>query len=289
MPQLCESIMSQLGDLIAAIGMSHLLPGVCAEIYRREWTHGQPHHVCDYIDVQFPSHDQVAIVLDKNVKRMAFADKLGYFWRLAQNHFDDPEHYVFCGDESGETLFQRRLHLFEKYIPEKWRMRCPEVERHQLQHAYINYKNKCHHQAGGLACGKTHAHDREIVSDFLNPHKRFLKLVARSIRIAKISSKEKAWTVWKQADLKQEILQRVAALHSTMEFRSECPCGKHKTRELQVVKLDASQFFKAASVDRGVKRVVELLERVEQNTGKDAVAIYRLPYAKGNLCSGRKH
>ena len=58
---------------------------------------------------------------------------------------------------------------------------------------------------------------------------------------------------------------------------------------LQVVKLDAAQFFKAASVDRGVRRTAAMLERVHEKTNKDAVSIHRVPHVKGNLCSDRKH
>ena len=136
---------------------------------------------------------------------------------------------------------------------------------------------------------KKHAHDREIVSDFANPHKRFFKLVARAIRIIKMCSGEPVWTAWKQADLKQTILQRVAALRCLPQFEKQCPCGRSKSRMLQVVKLDAAQFFKAASVDRGISCVNKMLDRVEANTSKNAVAIYRLPHVKGNLYRDKKH
>ena len=67
-----------------------------------------------------------------------------------------------------------------------------------------------------------------------------------------------------------------------------CPCGRPKSRMLQAVQLDAAQFFKAASVERGTRRVHDMLSRITDNTGKDAVAVYRLPQAKGYLCPSTK-
>ena len=126
-------------------------------------------------------------------------------------------------------------------------------------------------------CGKAHTHDREVVSDFANPHKKFLKLVALAIRITKICSKEPAWTVWNQIDLKAIIIQRVAKLKAIPSFASRCPCGAKKDRTLQAIKLDAAHFYKAASIERGIDAVLQLLDRVQERTRKSAVAIYRVP------------
>lgn len=53
--------------------------------------------------------------------------------------------------------------------------------------------------------------------------------------------------------------------------------------------LDASQFSKAATVTRGKGSVEELLCRVEQRFGKNAVAVHRVPHVKGNLCTEQHH
>ena len=108
---------------------------------------------------------------------------------MVKNFLDDPKHYKFKAAENNESFLSRKMHLFEKYIPEKYRKRlCGNVS--QLQYCYLNYKNKCHSEDGGLACTKSHAHDREIVSDVANPCKRFLRLVARAFRIVKMCSRE---------------------------------------------------------------------------------------------------
>ena len=71
-------------------------------------------------------------------------------------------------------------------------------------------------------------------------------------------------------------------------YRERCPCGRSKDRMLQAVKLDASQFYKSASVERGINSVCQLLDRVEEKMGKNAVAIYRAPRCKGYLCGSAK-
>ena len=200
----------------------------------------------------------------------------------------DPRHYEVQWEETAASFIAQKAHLFQKYLPEKVTRRARYDESH-LQYAYVNYKNKCHSEQGGLVCRKNHVHDRKIVSDVFNPRRSFLKLVARTIRIVKMYSKEVAWTIWRQANLKEVIVQRTRQLATLEDFKFRCPCVREKHRTLEVVKPDAAQFFKAASVPRRVKRVRSLVTRVQNRTGNDAVAIYRLPHVKGHLCSDRKH
>jgi len=40
-----------------------------------------------------------------------------------------------------------------------------------------------------------------------------------------------------------------------------------------MIKIDAAQFFKNSSVERGVTRMLDLMQRVEQTIGKNAISI----------------
>eukprot|EP00959_Pyramimonas_sp_CCMP1952_P393473 8244518-Pyramimonas_sp.AAC.1 len=52
-----------------------------------------------------------------------------------------------------------------------------------------------------------------------------------------------------------------------------------------MVKLDAAQFFKAASIQRGISRVKDLIEHVQKKSHHDAVLVYRTPRVQGKLIS----
>lgn len=104
---------------------------------------------------------------------------------MNKNFLDVPGYYKIGHSESRQSGLQRKVDMFEKYTPGRWRLNIACYPSN-LQYVYSNYKNKCHHGYGGPACGKSHTHDREVVSDHCNAYKGFLKLVARAIRIVKM-------------------------------------------------------------------------------------------------------
>jgi len=209
-------------------------------------------------------------------------------WRLASTFLDDPVHYKLCPHESRQMFLERKWHLFDTYITHKWKRNLLSATLEHLQHAYVAYMRQCHPASGGLACGKEHAHDREIVNYVSNSYRQFLELVSLAIRIVKIKSGKPSWTVWKQAEIKTANLERVARLQTLPQFGSRCPCGRVNDRVLEVVKMDAAQFFKAASVKRGTVWVSDSSKCCQTTTQKDAVAIYRAPNVQGELWSSSK-
>ena len=166
--ELMSTVLHQLSHCFHSFASSNLFENAEKMAQDIDWGTGQPEDIRSTLNVVLPLQSQIAVILDKNVKRRAFADKEGYLYRLAKNYLNDPKHYTFRVEESPETFLQRKIHLFERYVPQRYRKRM-EYDYTVLQYAYLNYKNKCHGESSGLVCGKSHAHDREVVSDAGNP------------------------------------------------------------------------------------------------------------------------
>ena len=64
-------------------------------------------------------------------------------------------------------------------------------------------------------------------------------------------------------------------------FCAFCKSSKDITT---IVKVDASQFFKAAELSRGLTRIQELLERVRNTTKNNAIAVCRFSRDSSFLC-----
>ena len=71
---------------------------------------------------------------------------------------------------------------------------------------------------------------------------------------------------------------RAMQLESVEEFKHTCVCGAKK-HMITAAKVDAAQFFKAASVARGTERIKSLLTRLTQKTKTNAVALERVAKA----------
>ena len=76
-------------------------------------------------------------------------------------------------------------------------------------------------------------------------------------------------------------------LKAIPEFKETCRCGSPKPHT-SIIKADASQFFKAADLDRGLSRIQSLLMRVKHAKGVNAVAIKRQLRVDGYLCTTKK-
>ena len=79
-----------------------------------------------------------------------------------------------------------------------------------------------------------------------------MALGARSLRLCKKLSGEHLWTVWNLSKVAYVAHERVQKLVVVDDFIEKCPCGKAKD-PVSVIRVDAAQFFKNASVKRGVK------------------------------------
>ena len=140
-------------------------------------------------------------------------------------------------------------------MPHPLRFRGP-VEPTALAKAYLTVKGKClDKQHGGLACTKAHAHEREIVSNYNEPQKPVLRLCARALRLAKKLSGEPSWTLWSQSDITHEFFVRYNKLVRLEALKEMCFSCREKKPETVMCKFDATQFFKNASVERGIRRI----------------------------------
>ena len=230
--------------------------------------------------------DLLAVPVDKDPKRRVLMNRLGFLHRLREGYVHDDRFYTQKRQCDLETLAMYRQHIAHKFLPQ--RVARPKVfAAANCQYAYHTYKGKCLSGSGGLSCQKDHAHEREIVSDFHNPCKRHLRLVSRAVRLVKMLSGEHTWTLWKQSRLKPVLLHRVSLLKGDLSCVHCCPCGQKKENELSLIKIDAAQFFKAASLERGLARVQSLLQRVEEK-GYDAVSVRKSARCAGQLCKSTK-
>ena len=229
---------------------------------------------------------RLAVVVDKDAKRRAFMDYEGYTFRLMKGYLGDPSFYQHRPDMSKEDVAYIRNKLAHQFLP-KHLARREAFNADNTQYAYHNYKGKCIGHEGGLICGKDHAHEREIVSDVSNPFRAHFKSIARAIRLIKYLSEEPTWTLWYQNDLKPSILSKIAKLKTCEKHVHKCKCGRDK-HPINMAKFDASQFFKSADINRGVSRIHELLDRVQQKKKLAAVAVFRTCRMQGNLCSSRR-
>ena len=242
-----------------------------------------------YLESMIEAHvgDKLAVPVDKDSKRRVLMDRAGYLYRLHEGYVEDERFYEKREEISVAELGSYRQHCASQYLPA--RVGCKAgFDGSNCQYAYHTYKGKCIGPAGGLSCQKQHAHEREIISDVKNPCKTHLRAVARAVRLIKCLSREHTWTLWKQSQLKAVLEKRVAGLKRHVKYTKCCPCGCNKPEEMSMIKIDAAQFFKSASLERGLRRVADLLRRVESKFGCNAVAIKKSARVEGHLCRSNR-
>ena len=226
-------------------------------------------------------HDTVSVVLDKDPKRRCFMSVRGYSFRLAFGFIYDSVFYKPISKTSGEHVARYKQHILKQHIPEIIDAR-HTFQASNIAYGYHTYKAKCL-GIHGLTCLKSHAHEREIVSYCANPIRRGLRTCAKAVRLLKRLSGEHAWTLWNQSQFKHVLLGRHIQLATVPQFVNVCICGKVK-KPLCMIKADAAQFFKAASIERGIDRVLQLLNRVSLKTGHTAIAVAKNKALDGFLC-----
>eukprot|EP00969_Alexandrium_andersonii_P032646 1425467-Alexandrium_andersonii.AAC.1 len=72
------------------------------------------------------------------------------------------------------------------------------------------------------------------------------------------------------AELASTLVARMRKLADVPRFRARCPCGKGKTCQLAMVRLDAAQYFKNADIGRARQAVRALLRRLRKATACNA-------------------
>ena len=212
----------------------------------------------------------------------------GYAARLALCFGGGPEHDEPEHSLTPESAAEEQAALAKRLLPPAWLTRAALLPS-TLPTVYHTYKGKCLlPTGGGLACAKSHAHEREICANFSHPLRAPLSLASRALRLAKRLAHEPGWTLWRQADLTPELHRRLSLLQDFPSYASRCPCGAAKCSPLSVAKVDASQFFKGADPRRAYRRATRFFRRLTRDTGFDAVAVRRSQRAQGFLCSQQR-
>ena len=160
-----------------------------------------------------------------------------------------------------------RKELLMLYVPARLvRDRSFTLDSRHLPHAYQTFKGKCLHNfpRQGLNCDRAHAHLREIVADAAHPIRSTLKLASRAYRLAVRLAGMPVWTLWKQCDTGVEIRKRAGQLALVEDYATRCPCGAKKLSSYSLAKVDAAQFFKNSSMQRGVHKMKMLLDRLRR-------------------------
>ena len=228
--------------------------------------------------------DSAFIPLDKDNKRRCEMHYLGYLYRLWENFGPNGAPFYSCTQLSRSQAVAVKQRLIDKYIPKSSHPAC--VLEELLPKAYQTYKGKCLHQvrgSTGLSCEKAHAHEREITNNKMEPCANFLSLGARALRLAWKLSEKQIWTCWNQSKIAYETYRRLLNLRSHIDYPQNCPCGNLRQHSISIIRIDAAQFFKSASVERGVQRVRSFLYRLEQKQGVKAVAVKKGKKASGFL------
>ena len=133
----------------------------------------------------------------------------------------------------------------------------------------------------GCVVKKAHAHVREICNNSKEPATK-LALAARALRLCKKLSGEHLWTVWNLSKVAYVAHERFQKLCVVDEFVHCCPCGKSKD-PISAIRVDAAQFFKNASVGRGVKKSATFLARLQFRTKFNGILVRRSKKAFGYL------
>ena len=170
-----------------------------------------------------------------------------------------------------------------------------DIHVKELPKAYHNYKGKClAEDTAGLSFKKPHCHEREVVAAASDPLLRKLSMCARAIRLAKKYSGDPGWTLWNQSKVTEEILCKAHKLEYLRDSRGaplwrKCPCGENRCSPMAVVKVDAAQFFKQASVPRAEARAKEMFQRLATQKKCLGVAVKQSSRAAGQLWIRGKH
>ena len=241
-------------------------------------------HQQHFLD-QIPSH-MIGPVADKDSKRRVLMHKQGYLFRLQAGFLAPNAYFKICQDLSPADVAELRQERTERVFRKKWQPK-KRFGQTSIPRCYHNYKTKClqpPESEPGLRCHKSHSHEREIVSDFLSPNRNNFKIISRALRLVKKLSNEFGWTLWNQSNLTSELHARTSQLCVDEKFVRCCPCGRKKPFLTSFAKVDAAQFFKQASMERGTKRIRRLLERTFRRTGFDAICVSKAGGAHGYLC-----
>lgn len=174
----------------------------------------------------------VLVPLDRDTRRRAAMDVAGYWRRLYTGFLRDADFYRWERHMDAQQAADERQRLAVHWLPQ-WVQPRRGIAPEQVAKAYHNYKGKCLHRAvgegdgeAGLVCGRSHAHEREVVSACKCPMAKQMSMCAKALRVCLRECGWKTWTLWNQGELARVVQCRVAALAMPAECEKVCPCGR---------------------------------------------------------------
>ena len=138
-------------------------------------------------------HD-LAVIADKDSKRRVFMAHSGYNYTLFKVFMADPDYYHVCKDLSLEEVACVRNRAAHTHLPARLARR-EAFDVDNIQYGYHTYKTQCLSPIDGLMSQRSHAHQRELVSDVRNPYRSYFLLISRNVRLVKYLASEPCWTV----------------------------------------------------------------------------------------------
>eukprot|EP00974_Lingulodinium_polyedra_P088565 8588034-Lingulodinium_polyedra.AAC.1 len=216
---------------------------------------------------QYSGSERMLVVLDKDTKRRCSMSPQGYYYRLKKGFVDDDEFYEVREHMTKEKLAKERRRRFRRYMKKRWWPKgCNDFNENNSPKAYHCYKGKCIPNPGNdleKFCDKPHAHEREIISCAQDPSGTAISTCARALRFMVRSSGKPSWTLWRQADIVEEMRRKIKILKFRKGFERICLCGKEKL-PLEAITADAAQFFKSSKTKHAVERTKYLIRDVKR-------------------------
>lgn len=221
--------------------------------------------------VRAQANEQILVPLDRDTRRRCTMDAAGYRYRLQQGYFNDPGFYTHRTDLLPEQAAEYRRQLVKEKLPRHLHNRVP-ITPENMPRAYHNYKGKCI-ENGQLVCNRDHCHEREVVSSYGDPIIDALRPCARALRLARQRAGMHGWTLYDQSSIHDTSVSKCRKLRYHSDYIQTCPCGHKKEHKLSMLKVDASQIFKAASAERAIEKTRCFLKALQTRKNVHCVAV----------------
>ena len=212
----------------------------------------------------------------------------GYVWRMWKNFAESPNVFRERPDLDRAEVVEYRQGMATQFLPRRiWRGVWPVDS---TPYAYVTYKAKCFSDDHRWTCKSTHSHLREIVSSASDPTRSWLSTVARCIRAlhkAKATQPNRSFCLWNQSRVPEEFISKARHLKRHWSKPGECQtCGEEFTA-IQMVKADATAFFKLVSRKRCLEEIRDAIECL-RTAGAAGFLLHREDKTKSVVYWGRK-
>lgn len=190
--------------------------------------------------------------------------------------FDDRVHYKHRPDLTVEKAAATKRCLAKQLLSDSWTRNLQLLSEH-VPVVRLTRKSKCMDKtAAGISYTKAHSRDREIINCAAEPLKPKLRFHAKALRMRQRiwDGDRKTLTLWNQSKVADEVLRTFSSLGTFLQYARRCPCGQTKYNTTNVCKVDAAQFFKAASPVRAYLHCVTVAREISRNGKFDSIAVH---------------